>query len=135
MTWMPPEKPSFEEHMAHVPYVKDTPWERIEYGARLTGRTYRMVQKALELHKQGYAVYILVHSFDYGQDLRRIYQLPENINIETPRTLHPDRIDWQHMQPSFGAWPNTKLLVDHLYIEQRFRDIMREYHAYDYIPE
>lgn len=135
MKWRPPEKPPFEEHQKFSASGEDSPWARIEYGARQTGRTHRMVQKALELNAKGRVVYILVHDDKYARDLRRTYNLPEVIKIETRRTLNVADIDWRNMRPSLGAWPNTALLVDHHYFEHFYGDMLREYHAYDFQEE
>lgn len=134
MNWTPPDKPPFEEYAKHT-IVSDTPWERMEYGARQTGRTHRMIDKALEMHEKGRAVYILVRTQREALEMRRRFNLPHTINIETPRTINTENIDWQNMRPSLNAWPNTALLVDHFYIEDVYRDMLRELHNYDWKPE
>jgi hypothetical protein len=136
MNWTPPEKPPFSEHMRRMgPAVQDTPWERVLYAARQTGRTHRMIEKAMALRAKGKRVYILVPYIRYGDDLRRTYNLPEDIQIETSTSLNEDLIDWKNMRPSHSAWPNTVLLVDPSYFEVIHRDMLREYHAYDFIPK
>jgi hypothetical protein len=97
---------------------------------RGTGRTTRMVQRAIQLNHIGKAVYIIAANLAEQHRIEHI--LPEHlrgqIKVETSDT--PGNFSWEHMA-LIGAHPNCVVLADHFAIECHFAAILKELHAYD----
>lgn len=94
---------------------------------RQTGRTTRMLERALRLARDGRAVYVLAVDRQHiawlkGRlaELEGAAEVRESIKFETDATLGPSGPDWSRMLPSISAHPNCILLADHYYIESRW---------------
>lgn len=97
---------------------------------RQTGRTTRLLQRAIELADYGRAVYILAHDDKYARMLRK--QLAEMIELREPSQPRnpndlkgiqiervPPDFDFTTMRPhNSNAWPNCIWLIDHVVAEQ-----------------
>ena len=104
-----------------------------------SGRTTRMVMHAIQLAKEGKAVYLLTAR---ATAIRGIESLPVEgipfrefnreyglgIQIETPETL--DNFDWETLSLR-GANPSCVVLIDHFLIEAKFQKILTMLHQYD----
>ncbi len=95
-----------------------------------TGRTTRMVQHAVELAKQGRAVYVVMANDHQAQEFQKIIPTQSGIKFET----HLSNLDWETMR-LLGAHPNCVVLVDHYVIERRFSAMLEMLHAYDLTEE
>jgi hypothetical protein len=110
----------------------------ISFHARQSGRTSRMIEKALELQKEGRAVYILCASeaIPYTRSLaHKICELkgikfPETIKFETVQSLGGENIDWQNKK-LHRSHPNCSLLIDHHVWAQKFHWAIQGFHEYD----
>lgn len=92
-----------------------------------TGRTTRMLNRAIALAREGRAVYVLV---DSEQEARRLWrEIPDELGIKVEFADNP-AFDW-HLMQIRGAHPNCITLVDHYAIERRFKRLLEELHRYD----
>ncbi len=102
--------------------------------ARKTGRTTRMLEEALRLAGEGYAVYVVVAPGDQRRVMDALTLLGKprrGIKVETEAGL--GNFDWQTMTLR-GAWPNCVVLVDHYVIEQRFGAMLDMLRRFDEDP-
>lgn len=105
---------------------------KLETGGARSGKTTRMVEKALELSRLGRAVYILAAHSNSALYIRGILQRlapDENHGIKV-ESAPPQGWDWDHMRLG-GSHPNVATLVDHYLIETKYKKILDELHAYD----
>ena len=94
-----------------------------------TGRTTRMLAHARSLRDQGRAVYVLVHSKQYG-DMLALAQENKGLRFETFDSLGPSGLDERRMTLR-AAHPNCVLLVDHHAVEARYAAALRRMCEYD----
>jgi len=102
--------------------------------ARQTGRTTRMVEDAKQMAAEGKQVAILVHSVDYGRDVRQRHAIPEAIRIVNRRTGTVDFVDWDAARIAFhnsGAMP---LFIDHFAIENHYSGMLNQLFRWDAKP-
>lgn len=102
---------------------------------RQTGRTTRMVEQALELAQRGHAVYLLIPRAMHPHWWRRICDVwadrngglrGHGIQLEAPDSpAFSFDFDWQSLRIRH-AHPNTVVLVDHAFVEQRIERLQRE---------
>jgi hypothetical protein len=98
---------------------------------RNTGRTTRMLQRAIALDKQGRAVYIVASNDRHAKALNEQLaglDTENTIKVETANSLA--NFDWETMSLK-RAHPNCVVLVDHWAIQQRFEVMLQELHRYD----
>lgn len=116
--------------------------ESIFNSNRLSGRTTRMLLKAMVLAAEGRAVYVLcAHqaSLEHTKDLlAKMYEkarrdVPGNIKFETWDTLR-GHLDIENVRLR-GAHPNCRLLVDHHFYEHHFGFALLGYHQWDRTSE
>jgi len=98
-------------------------------GKRQTGRTRRMVAKAVELAREGRAVYIMTVDQRYATDIRSM--LPdEPLGIKVEGCASVSNFDFDELRLR-GAHPNCTVLVDHAAIEARYGKVLNEWLRYD----
>lgn len=92
---------------------------------RQTGRTERLIQKAIRLNGMGRAVYVLVHNRNYVEPLQhRIHDTFGHCNHGIKVELLPEAFDWERMRPSQSrAHPNCVWLVEHAAAEKRLEQL------------
>lgn len=101
---------------------------------RQSGRTGRLVEKAVHQARCGFAVYVLVNERRHiGQVRDRIDEAwlrlmgpnahGHGIKVETPDML--GNWDWDHMELR-GAYPNYVVLLDHFLVELRIEKLQAE---------
>lgn len=100
---------------------------------RRTGRTTRMLTRAMELAREGRAVYVMCANHAHARALaataRFLGVVPaDGIKFESPESL--PTFDLETMQLG-GAHPNCVVLVDHWAIEHKYADMLEELHRYD----
>jgi hypothetical protein len=97
---------------------------------RQTGRTTRLMEKAVQLARQGRAVYVVVSSrAEAGIGQRVVNKLwvhlhgprAHGIKVETLKDLG-DRFDWEQMRV-VGSHPNCEFLLDHYVVEQHIEQL------------
>lgn len=95
---------------------------------RASGRTSRMLQEAVELARDGKAVYVVCATQRHTKQLEK--RVPDDLDIkfETPRTV--GNLDWRNMRLE-GAHSNVELLVDHYAIEANWRPLLNMLHRFD----
>lgn len=95
------------------------------------GRSTRMMLHAIELAKQGRAVYVCVVNRAQIHSLERIREehCPQATGIQYDTVAHLD-IDWDRLSLR-GAHPNCVLLVDHAVIQWKFSRVLQMYEQYD----
>lgn len=112
---------------------------------RGTGRTTRMLKRAIDLRNQGRAVYVIAANEQHAETIfgMLIGLMPEEtpvrfssmeiggIKIETPESC--GNFDWEQLRLR-GSHPNVVALVDHHAIESRFSLMLKELAAYDTPP-
>ena len=94
-------------------------WANPQEHKRRTGRTTRMMQKAIELAKAGRAVYVMFLTQCEIDSVKSQFNIkPElGIKLETPSSL--PNFDWETLTLK-GAHPNCIVLVDHHVIESKW---------------
>lgn len=112
----------------------------IDTHARQSGRTTRMLEEAIQKHKEGRAVYILVHDEKYGNSLKKDFEIlcrksgllcmPQSIKFETVESLGFNNINWQDKK-LHHAHSNCKLLIDHHVYAKYFSFAIEGFHEYD----
>lgn len=118
----------------------------VENSKRQTGRTTRMLKKALEADQAGKAVYVLClkeaipytknlllkvvkdDSLSKGDSLG--HKLFNNIKIESLVSIGERNIDWKN-KSIYGAHSNCQLFIDHAVYSQMFSHVMNGYCEYD----
>lgn len=101
---------------------------------RQTGRTGRTVEEAVQLARNGRAVYILVHERRYIKQVQeRVDKLWQHltgdflhlhgIKVETSADL--GNWDWEKMH-LHRAHPNTAVVLDHFLVEHRIAVLQEE---------
>lgn len=102
---------------------------------RATGRTQRMLAKALEHHRAGYNVCVvganLVHCNELVHHIKKIAG-GVNPGVAVVTMGHLPHDPQQMMALGDGASPYAKYFIDHYAIEQHYRRILDELHRYDY---
>ncbi len=99
---------------------------------RRTGRTTRMLERAVALAMQGRAVYVYVAGDEQRarQKLQEISGAPfYSFGIKVEHGF-PRAFDWTRMRP-YGAHPNCTALIDHYLIERELALMLAELHRYD----
>jgi hypothetical protein len=90
-----------------------------------TGRTTRMIEKAVQLARAGRAVYVLVSYQNYVEDME--HRIQEVWDRMYPGSVHGIKVegpksgtgfDWKRMRTP-GAHPNCEFLLDHDLVEHR----------------
>ncbi len=96
---------------------------------RQTGRTTRLLARAVQLSTDGRAVYIIAANHAEVVRLRSLLGDDDHgIKIETPES--PGNVNWSTLTLR-GAHPNCVVLVDHYAIESRFSAVLEMLHAFD----
>ena len=107
---------------------------------RGSGRTTRMLQKAVELDRARRAVYIVAadlwHINTLKEQLKALGYPKERIGvyikIETPEDL--GNFNFRTMS-LIGAHPNAVVLCDHYTIESYYGRMLQVLHAYDHVED
>lgn len=102
-------------------------------GFRRTGRTKRMLACAIELARNGRAVYVVCADQAQARVIaayaRALGVDPAGgIKFETPASLPTFDLETMRMR---SAHPNCVVLVDHWAIERRYAAMLEELHRYD----
>lgn len=103
-------------------------WDR-----RASGRTTRMLEEAIQLAKEGRAVYVLFSSKNHCDQMERCPDIEKykelGIKFEHPASLGQG-LDLENLR-LIGAHPNCILLVDHHLLAMRYGRIFEMFHRYD----
>lgn len=122
-------RPSFEEHRARVNDRRPGAWPRLQYEAMQTGRTTRMMREVLRLaaENEGRRVIVIVPSEDYGRELKRKFNTPDNVAFSsfnsTRNALFVDKLGRDDL--------GMIIRVDHAAVEQHLGHWLQELHRYD----
>lgn len=95
---------------------------------RRTGRTSRMLERAIQLANAGRAVYVIAANTREKLRLSEMLSTDTSIKVETPESC--GNFDWRTLSLT-GAHPNCVVLVDHFAIEINFNRLLEEWSAYD----
>lgn len=104
--------------------------------ARRSGRSTRMVRKAIQAIQEGYAVYILSTNTPHMRELvsqisrTGMFHLTREPKYETLDSIGRENIDWKNTK-IIGAHSSCKLFIDHQVYEQLFSHLIDGYHAHD----
>lgn len=112
--------------------------EEIMLSGRATGRTSRMLAKAVELAVQGKAVYVLCAGQKEKIINKRLLMeqvgernpITNSIKFETWESLGRNNVDLENSRLRF-AHPNCQLLIDHQFFSTHFSFAILGYHLYD----
>lgn len=126
-------KQSYDEYVKHHPTDVEGAWPRLEYEARQTGRTYRMMEAAKLASKAGKAITIVVKDMNYGRELARLWHTATWPTTTVFHTIHScpfhiwDRalVEQQH--------PHRAVFISHEAIENEpyLRRTLIELHRFD----
>jgi hypothetical protein len=98
-------------------------------GKGRTGRTTRMLEHAVQLSKEGKAVYVVAaNELDALRLEREVGPLVRGVKFESADAF--PELDWRTMTLP-RAWPNVVVLVDHYAIEQRIGAALQMMTRYD----
>lgn len=112
----------------------------VENSKRQTGRTTRMLKKALEADQAGKAVYVLClkEAIPYTKNLLLEivnddslgHKLFNNIKFESLSSIGERNIDWKNKR-IYGAHSNCQLFIDHAVYSEMFSHVLNDYCEYD----
>lgn len=114
----------------------------INISGRQSGRTSRMLIKALDLVKKGHMVYVLCTPESINHLRKQATDLYDSmgvenivgvhVKLETLKSLGEENVDLHHLKLKYSH-PNCRLLADHFFYEYYFAHIINGYHEWDAI--
>lgn len=101
---------------------------------RQTGRTTRMLEKAIRLTQESKSVYILVGTQKESKFLRMKFQAlcdhlgiakvkQDKVIIDYLHHLVEQNLDWETLEFTRGGYRDWELLMDHTLIEGRIKEL------------
>lgn len=130
-------RPTYEEYREQTHDTREGEWPRIEFNARQTGRTTRMMEAAKAASYAGNRVHIVVMTHEWARELRHTFRTHEWPNSVFFHTIRDCPFQLHKRKETEAKHYLMKIFVSHEAIEfdPIYSNILLELHRFDLPPE